>query len=73
MKVIIECSKCWSNYPADLRRCYQWDDGWVYEYEAECLNCRVGITTILQDVEEKPEITDKVDLPLTKQHKQQDR
>jgi hypothetical protein len=64
LKVIIECSKCWGNFPAVLRRVYQWEDVWVYEYETECLNCRVGITCILQEIEEKPEITSKVEVPV---------
>lgn len=56
MKLILECSKCWNSYPADLKRIYKWDDGWVYEYETECLHCRVGITAQLSEINEKPEL-----------------
>lgn len=54
MKVILHCSKCFKNYPADLVRIWEWEDGNTYEYHCKCLNCGVQLECVLSDIEEIP-------------------
>lgn len=58
MKVIICCSKCFKNYPANLIRIWEWDDGNTYQYMTKCLNCGVMLDCIVSEVEEIPQKTD---------------
>ena len=52
MKVIIQCSKCFGNYPADLQQAFNWKDGWVYQYATRCLKCDIPIECVISEVEE---------------------
>lgn len=58
MKVILHCSKCFKNYPADLIRIWEWDDGNTYEYRTKCLNCGASLECVVSEVEEIPQQTD---------------
>jgi hypothetical protein len=58
LKVLLECSKCWSTFPAFLREIHvKGNIDPVYQFEIECMNCRVGICAYISEIDEKPELT----------------
>lgn len=60
MKVILHCSKCFKNYPADLTMVWEWDDGFTYQYETKCLSCGVNLECVVSEIEEVPTQGDMV-------------
>lgn len=62
MKILLQCSKCWGVYPADLKETHTKGNplGPVYEYVMECMKCMVSISAFVQEIEEVPELLNAI-------------